>query len=87
MIVHFAYFGLNCIPDLDPIVIQDTVTDWAKGQCDGRMSCSGLVSIRTIGDPYGGCAKNFLVVAECPNGLVVADLLEIEEETFSLACA
>ncbi len=88
MIVQFAYYGLRCIPNLDPIVIQDTVTDWAKDQCDGSMSCTGLVSVGTLGDPYRGCSKEFLVVAECPNGLVVADLLENEAhtKTFSLAC-
>ncbi len=87
MIVHFAYYGLTCIDDLNPAV-QTTGTDWAKGQCDGSVSCSGVVSVNTLGDPVIGCPKDFLVVAECPHGFVVADHLDKEADgkTFSLVC-
>ena len=87
MTVHFAYYGLTCTSHLNPSVTRIS-TNWAKQQCDGRMSCSGAISVFGLTDPYPGCRKDFLVVAGCPNGHVLANHLSSEAhgKLFSLSC-
>ncbi len=87
MTVQFAYFGASCT-DHFSFHVKHISTDWAKRQCDGTTSCSGTVSLHVLTDPYYGCEKDFIVVAECPNGHVVADYLSkaAEGKTFSLRC-
>ncbi len=88
MTVQFAYYGLSCVKyelmDFDQMVS----TKWVRSLCNGRTSCSGIVSTAVLTDPYYGCAKDFLAIAECPNGEVITDFLSKEAEgtTFSLHC-
>ncbi len=87
MTILFAYYGLTCTSHLSSNV-QHISTNWAKRLCDGQNSCSGTVHSSTLTDPYVGCGKDFLVIAECPNGHVVTDHLsgEAQGKTFSLRC-
>ena len=91
MRVIFAYYGVSCANvyygDLRHND-QYTSTNWAKSLCSGKNTCSGYVHTSILGDPYYGCHKDFLVVAECSNGQIIADLVakEAQGRTFSLAC-
>ena len=88
MTVKFAYYGVSCANgDLNEAT-QDRTTSWVASLCDGRKSCSGHVHTSVLTDPYGGCPKDFLAVAECSDGSIVADLLrkEAQGRTFHLAC-
>ena len=88
MRVIFAYYGVSCANGDVRHGVQFTSTNWAKSLCDGKNYCSGTVHTSSLGDPYRGCHKDFVVVAECRNGQVVADFVkgEAQGSTFSLAC-
>ena len=88
MTVVFAYYGLTCaLGDLNQ-VNQHRSTNWVAGLCNGRTHCSGVVHVSTLTDPYIGCGKDFIAVAHCSNGHVIADHVRPEANTqrFSLAC-
>lgn len=87
MKVLYAYYGISCASNIDH-ANQDRTTDWAKGLCDGKVSCSGRVHTSVLTDPYPGCAKDFLVVAECANGKIISNLVtrEAQGKDFSLQC-
>ncbi len=88
MTVQFAYYGLSCVQYELEYLDQYVSTNWVRKLCNGRTSCSGTVSTTVLMDPYHGCAKDFLAIAECPNGDVITDFLSKEAEgtTFSLHC-
>ena len=89
MKVIFAYYGLSCAGDNLKHSVQYKSTEWAKTLCDGKEQCNGVIDTRTsIGDPYAWCNKDFLVIARCGNGQVIADLLgaSADGKYFRLAC-
>ena len=88
MTVLYAYYGQSCTSSID-LEVQRRSTDWAKGLCDGKNECSGLVHYSALTDPYVGCTKDFLVVARCPNGDTIANLVpkEARGKTFHLKCS
>ena len=94
MEVIFAYYGLTCSSGHITLNNQYKSTEWVAGLCDGRNYCTGVVSqIRAkdiLGDPYVGCCKDFLAVAVCPSGQVIANQVECEAShsgrSFYLAC-
>ena len=86
MRVRFAYYGLSCSHGIVQNQIQ--TANWVRSLCDGKDSCSGLVSVSVIGDPYYGCHKDFLIVAECSYGRIVAAHVPYEAHgrKFTLNC-
>jgi hypothetical protein len=34
--------------------------------CDGKTQCTYRVDVQVLGDPAGGCAKNFEAIWRCP---------------------
>ncbi len=87
MKVIFAYYGMSCTDHLNSYSKYLT-TNWAKSVCDGKLQCTGYVHYSIITDPYFGCPKDFLVVAECPNGHVISDYINepADGKYFSLKC-
>ena len=87
MTVLYAYYGISCASHIEPNVL-DRSTKWAKSICDGKNSCSGTVHTSVLTDPYFGCGKDFLVVAECANGKIISNLVtpEAQGKDFSLQC-
>ena len=87
MTVQYAYYGISCTSQIKQNVV-DRSTNWAKGLCDGKNSCSGTVHTSVLTDPYLGCAKDFIVVAECANGKIISNLVkpEAQGKQFSLEC-
>ena len=47
-----------------------------------------LLQWSVLTDPYFGCRKDFLVVAECANGKIISNLVtpEAQGKDFSLQC-
>ena len=88
MTVKFAYYGVSCANGVLKKATEKRTTNWVASLCNGRSSCSGYVHTSVLGDPYGGCRKDFLAVAECSDGSVITDLLKPEAQgrTFRLAC-
>ena len=88
MTVKFAYYGVSCAHGILNKDTQDRTTTWVGSLCNGKSSCSGYVHTSVISDPYIGCSKDFLAVAECSDGSVITDLLRSEAQgrTFHLAC-
>ena len=87
MEVLYAYYGISCARTIRSDV-QVRSTNWVKGLCNGKTSCSGRVHTSILTDPYGGCAKDFLVVAKCGNGKIISNLVtkEAQGKSFSLKC-
>lgn len=87
MTVLYAYYGISCASQIRQNVL-DITTNWAKGLCDGKKSCSGTVHTSVLTDPYGGCKKDFLVVAQCEGGNIISNLVtrEAQGKQFSLRC-
>ena len=88
MKVLYAYYGVTCARGNHMKANQDRSTDWAAGICDGKISCSGTVLTSVLTDPYRGCAKDLVVVAQCADGRVIADLVPrpSQGKDFSLSC-
>ena len=87
MTVLYAYYGISCTSQIEQDVL-DTSTNWAKGICDGKDSCTGMVHTSVLTDPYPGCGKDFLVVAQCADGKIISNLVtpEAQGKQFSLQC-
>ena len=87
MKVIYAYYGISCANGDLKQFNQDRSTKWATRLCNGKNSCSGRVHTSVLTDPYGGCRKDFLVVAEC-NGKIIANQVtrEAQGKKFYLAC-
>lgn len=87
MTVLYAYYGISCTSQIQQNVL-DITTNWAKGLCDGNNSCSGTVHTSVLTDPYPGCQKDFLVVAQCEGGNIISNLVtrEAQGKQFSLQC-
>lgn len=88
MKVIFAYYGLSCASHGLQQSNQYRTTKWAQGLCDGKDHCTGVISRAIITDPYYGCSKDFLIIARCSNGQIIADLVpkSADDKSFSLAC-
>ena len=88
MTVLYAYYGLSCANGDVQKSNQDRTTSYAKHLCDRKNSCSGYVHTSIITDPYYGCEKDFLVVAQCPGGEIISSHLtpEAQGKTFRLTC-
>ena len=86
----YAYYGVSCARGNLRKSVQLRSTKWAARFCNGKTSCSGRVSHhnRALTDPYYGCRKDFIVVAKCSNGKIVADLVrkEASGRRFKLNC-
>jgi hypothetical protein len=64
-------------------------TQWIARLCNGRSSCQGRVHNSVLTDPYPGCPKDFIAVAECSNGKIVSKAVLAkpgEGQQISLAC-
>ena len=87
MKVQYAYYGVSCANENLVNANQDRSTKWAAGICDGKLSCSGTVSANILTDPYRGCRKDFIVVAQCADK-IITDLVprEADGRVFSLSC-
>ena len=55
-----ASYGGNCG------VAYGNVTNHLAAACDGKMLCEYMIDVRALGDPAGGCAKDYF--AEWPCG-------------------
>ena len=90
MQVIFAYYGTSCANGYLQHSVQYESTQWAASVCpnNGQNHCQATVNVAVIGDPYPGCRKDFIVVARCGNGQIVADSVPAEAHlgTFGLAC-
>ncbi len=90
MTVHFAYYGLNCAAYKYGLNnhAQHSSTNWAKSLCDGKNYCRGTVSYNIISDEYYKCDKDFLVIAECPDGHIITNYVSkpADWKRFSLSC-
>ena len=53
-----------------------------------RRTCSGRINTSVLTDPYFLCKKDFVVVALCADGKVVADFVQSEAKgrDFFLSC-
>ena len=85
MVVIFAYYGVRCRDDDLRADVQVSSTAYAAGRCDGRSYCNGFVHNAVLSDPYPGCLKDFIVVARCSTGAVIADMAN-ERKFFELSC-
>lgn len=72
MKVLFAYYGLSCAKGVIRTDNQFRSTRWAEQLCDGKNYCRGTVRNSVLTDPYRGCPKDFIIVAQCPNGNIIA---------------
>ena len=90
MRVIYAYYGVSCAKGNLQKKVQQISTNWAGRLCNGKTKCSGRVSHHrnALTDPYYGCGKDFIVVAKCSNGKIIADLVrkEASGRHFSLDC-
>lgn len=86
----FAYYGVSCAKGKLRKSVQRLSTNWASRQCNGRRQCTAKVTNGNLrSDPYRGCPKDFIVVAKCPNGKIIADSVKAvvnEGQKFSLDC-
>ena len=91
MEVIFAYYGTSCANGLPTHAIQYRSTQYAADRCDGKRFYCNVVVRHTdadLGDPYPGCRKDFIVVAKCGDGRIVADSVtsEASGRNFELIC-
>ena len=61
--VQAASFGENCNPQL-----HDNVLDTVRRVCNSEKSCRFAYDVRRLGDPAGGCLKEFRVSYSCGVG-------------------
>lgn len=54
-----ASYGRNCGAPYG------NVTNHLVAACDGRAPCEYIIDVRVIGDPAGGCAKDYLAEWQC----------------------
>lgn len=59
--VAAATYGSNCGAP------QGNATQDIASSCDGKMTCEYPVHVERLGDPAGGCAKDFTVSYFCPS--------------------
>ena len=90
MKVIYAYCGVSCAEGNLKKSIQTRSTNWAASVCNGKSKCSGKVSHSdsALADFYPQCNKDFIVVAECSNGKIIADQVKKRAigKKFSLDC-
>ena len=91
MKVKFAYYGLTCAKAIGYLSESNKQrsTRWIAHLCNGRHSCQGRVHNSVLTDPYPGCPKGFIVVAECSNGKIITKEVPPkggEGQKISLAC-
>ena len=89
MRVLFAYYGVSCASGMiSPSSNEYKSTDWVSRLCNGKNYCSGVVSVSVLGDPFYGCHKDFLAVAECDYGRIIATRVspEAHGRHFTLQC-
>ena len=86
----FAYYGVSCARGNLNQAVQKLSINYAARRCNGRSRCSGRVTNSNLrSDPYRGCPKDYIVVAKCSNGKIIADAVKAvagEGQTFSLVC-
>ena len=90
MRVLFAYYGVSCAKGNLKKSVQRLSTKWAARQCNGKTKCSGRVTNGNLRcDPYYGCPKDFIVVARCSNGKIIAGAVKAvpgEGQRFYMHC-
>lgn len=90
MKVKYAYYGVQCASGNLVDSNQQSSTNWIAGLCDGKTSCEATVSNSNLGgDPYPGCPKDFIAVAECDNGEIIDAAVRAvpgEGQRISLSC-
>jgi len=65
-----ATYGLNCKEVALPAPFANTVaegnaTKFVKRVCDGQDQCRFRVDASRLGDPAGGCGKDFFIESRC----------------------
>ena len=89
MKVIYAYYGLSCAHGKLRDDNQRRSTLWAAHLCNGKTSCTGRVHNSVLTDPYRGCPKDFIIVAKCSNGKIIAGAVPPvsgEGQRISLSC-
>ena len=91
MRILFAYYGLSCAKRNNlKFDVQCKWTRWARDECLGKSTCTSdkVTYTSSLGDPYPYCNKDFLVVAECPDGEIIADYISpsADFKKFTLSC-
>lgn len=59
IVVRYATYGANCRAQPGNATVN------VQGACDGKTNCDYEVSVGKLGDPAGGCGKDFAVEYEC----------------------
>jgi hypothetical protein len=59
--IEEATYGENCPRGVKP----GNATPYASKACDGQALCNILISVRDLGDPAQGCAKDFSLRFRC----------------------
>jgi hypothetical protein len=54
-----ATYGRNCG------AAYGNVTNHLAAVCDGKMPCEYIIDVRALGDPAGGCAKDYSAEWQC----------------------
>ena len=83
----YAYYGASCARGYLRKDVEKLATDWAARQCNGRSWCREQVTNGNLrSDPYGGCRKDFFVVAKCSNGKYIGGAVPGEGQRFYMHC-
>ena len=45
----------------------EMLTEHLASVCNGRQACEYIVDVRTLGDPAGGCGKDYVAEWRCGN--------------------
>lgn len=87
--VKFGYYGLSCARGVLRKSNIRRSTRWIARLCNGKTSCRGRVHNSVLTDPYRGCPKDFIVVAQCSDGRIIANAVRAkpgEGQWISLSC-
>jgi hypothetical protein len=68
--IEEATYGENCPRGVKP----GNATPYASKACDGQALCNILISVRDLGDPAQGCAKDFSLRFRCDPQLPVRNI-------------
>ena len=86
----YAYYGASCARGHLRKDVEKLSTNWAARQCNGKYWCSAQVTNGNLrSDPYGGCPKDFFVVAKCSNGKFIGGAVKAvpgEGQRFYMHC-
>lgn len=85
--VQTASYGLNCaVPEMKWYADK---TYELIDECNGRQECTYTVSVEKLGDPAGGCGKDFRIAWLCEPGeepRLLSVPAEASGTTITIAC-